>query len=92
MNKIALQSRQRCIPLAFAKNSAKAGLASVLQAASFEGLTRASPAEYYARSPFRNSPRAFRAPTMTKFLLTTAGVAAVLTLLSGGRRYQSESF
>ena len=29
---------------------------------------------------------------MTKFLLTTAGVAAVLTLLSGGRRYQSESF
>ena len=24
---------------------------------------------------------------MTKFLLTTAGVAAVLTLLSGGRRY-----
>ena len=28
---------------------------------------------------------------MTKFLLTTAGVAAVLTLLSGGRRYQSES-
>ena len=24
---------------------------------------------------------------MTKFLFTTAGVAAVLTLLSGGRRY-----
>merc|ERR1719213_563550 len=27
-----------------------------------------------------------KSPTMTKFLLTTAGVAAVLTLLSGGRR------
>ena len=28
---------------------------------------------------------------MTKFLLTTAGVAAVLTLLSGGRRYVGPS-
>ena len=40
----------------------------------------------------RTRPGPSEAPTMTKFLLTTAGVAAVLTLLSGGRRYQSESF
>merc|ERR1719213_357883 len=31
-------------------------------------------------------PGPSESPTMTKFLLTTAGVAAVLTLLSGGRR------
>merc|ERR1719213_1278475 len=38
------------------------------------------------RELIRTRPGPSESPTMTKFLLTTAGVAAVLTLLSGGRR------
>ena len=41
MNKIALQSRQRCIPrLRLLKLCLPSVIASVLQAASFAGLTR----------------------------------------------------